>query len=1458
MGIWLQLGLAAAGIAISYLLRPKPKLEKQRAEQFTQENAPRAEEGIPVPIVYGTNRIEGLNLIDMMDLRAEPSLAMINGKFETVGYKYGGILAFGVCLSYGAVTFRKLWAADRKFWSGSVTPTSMGGSGATALTSQTLAGALWGGAGKGGGIERLTAGGSALIRFFAGYAAQNPNALMEGTIDEELPAYRGLSYFVLEGSLGLPQRGGVGLGESVALPPISAEVQVIPNALGLGAIGLEANPAEVLYDLLTNEWAGIGIDPSFIDSASFIAAGETLDDEDHGISLVISQPGTAGESVREVERQIDGLLWEDHSAGTIKLRLIRDDYNPIDLLELNGDDVVIEEFRTQTWEELYSQVIVNYRSRARGYKPASQPGQDQAQFFNSDRGAPRTAEVSFPGCCTEALANQLAGRVQNSLSIPDMQIRLRANRKAVELRPGDVFVLDYPEYDLENVVLRVMKYDLGSLGKGEIVLECARDKFDTGGGAPFSLPGSPPEDSVVAPDDVPPQPIEAPRWLVAKAVYNGTTATDLGSSYLMHLGRTGPGTANVNFTPEASADGTTYNSDRYQPAQFTPAGTLDTDYPRLTDLYDTSVGIVVELEDDTDLDTATEDEIRDEGKNLIMVGDEIMAYESYTDNMDGTFTLENVWRGLLDTIPADHFEDDTVWLLAGSTGIDFQPIGDNRFTGDETLQVRFVPSTGVRGFDPDSATTAELQLQHRALAGHPVANFEILDSRDPGLIAEENPQMTGDRRRRLDATIVRQDDGDQGDPDSAGADTEADSDTTYYRWHLHDYETVPLVLRLLPGTIPSSLAGGGNTLDGQDSDNTSNPRRARYLSWGPVDFGITTHRLDVDPLKPGSTLLEIISYAYQAATLPIEFASYRQLLVNPGFEYPSGGDGSGWEPGAGTSLTDATWETGSTALGGQGVAFAGSATDDPMEISQDIANDICRRGFLDVTGQSARLEGYAINYNTDADDDLELHVEALDSMGSVITSETLDINSPATTEWGRYVCQLDDVPYGTETLRVRVISDGVGDSAPDSGGDAFDFRVGIFTDSGLSNTGFEAGATTGWTEDAGTWRVVGTTGGTIPLGGVFMLAGPAMLAGTAIIHQDDALPGDIGEGDVAWLSWWQANIASSEPGRVRLQALDSMAAVIEESDTGAFNETANDVWFKHNLYLTLPAGTTDVRVQVETSGGPAAHDTAFDDFQLVYINKRVRHATMDLRDLTTEDLESNRFANWLQIDAHPFGCWRFDQDSGDADGCTTTGEDLAPANTPTQGTFVPRDLDSRVVEFSANSSERMVAPNTSFLDAGATDSIALFYDGIIDALPAMGERWLVSKINAGAGFGILVNSSGDLIFRVTDGMATDDATAADAVVGGDHVRCLGRFNRTSTEMQLHTLNHGESAVETITAGSPSNAVAFSVGASAAASSAADAKCAEVAAWVGEGAEGGEELDDESFGHLCDRMAALPV
>lgn len=252
------------------------------------------------------------------------------------------------------------------------------------------------------------------------------------------------------------------------------------------SLGGEADPAAVIFDLLTSPWGKLGIPTSKVDLPSFVASSITLVGEGHGYSRAIEQPEDASTIINDVLRQTDGMLYEEPTTGKLVYKLVRNDYDPNTLDELNPDNVEPAGpgwFQVQGWNETFNQVRVKFTDRANNYADGLRIAQSSSNATAQTSRGLRGTELHFVGCCDGETARRIAARELAAKSRPMVKATVVGNQSLYQARPGSVYAMTWPELGVSRMVMRVTHVDLGQLHDGKITISLIRDVFDVATGA---------------------------------------------------------------------------------------------------------------------------------------------------------------------------------------------------------------------------------------------------------------------------------------------------------------------------------------------------------------------------------------------------------------------------------------------------------------------------------------------------------------------------------------------------------------------------------------------------------------------------------------------------------------------------------------------------------------------------------------------------------------------------------------------------------------------------------------------------------------------------------------------------------------------------------------------------------------------------------------------------------------
>lgn len=684
--MWFLAILFVGSIVASLLLMPKPKTENARASTLDDLQFPRAQEGSPYPIGLGKFRARGPNTLWVGDWEAVPikkkmKTSIFSSKKVIVGYRYFVGAALAIVLGPG-VKILKIWYGKDVLWEGDV---SVDG---TAIVINKPD--LFGGKEKGGGFVGT-------IRFYSGSWSQTPNAYMEGVIGAgDVTAYRGQCYIVLE---------KCEIGEQNSLRDISFEMTRYTNSLGiLGGEEIvqgDSNPFELLYHLYTADWGGLNVPFSMINSDVFLACAATVFDEGNGMSLYISKSNDGSDLSNEVLRQVDGLLYQDPPTGKIVPKLIREDYNVVDLPVFDESNVItVRKFTSKLWEDTINQMRVTYTNRDKKYEKGSAFEQDLANI--NAQGRLRSTTQNYPGVTRGLLASELCRRDLAQVSVPTLSAQLEVNREGLALRPGSVFVWSWDEFGIALVVLRVKNFDLGALLENRIVLEVSQDQFAINETV-FAVPGaggdnaSGPNDPAVASANV--FAIESPYF------FSLASALALGSTKSTLLVGASPITGSDEYDVYTSIDTINYNPSE-ENVVYTPFGVLKTTITAVESLDDGTIASMDIEMDDEDIAVYSATQVAN-GNGLFFIGDELLAHQGVTV-VGATITFANVWRGLLDSIPQAHAINDIAYFVFGDSVV------EDQFDYTAAVRVKVLPRTLTELLPLASAAHVAVTLNKRA------------------------------------------------------------------------------------------------------------------------------------------------------------------------------------------------------------------------------------------------------------------------------------------------------------------------------------------------------------------------------------------------------------------------------------------------------------------------------------------------------------------------------------------------------------------------------------------------------------------------------------------------------------------------------------------------------------------------------------------------------------------------
>lgn len=648
------------------MARMQPKAGKPTAAGLEDFSFPSAAER-PIQVLAGTRRISGPNVLWYGDLRNSAIKQVQKGLFSSkktvVGYRYYMGVQLGIC--HGPdVLLRELKFGDYVAWSG------LSSGGPIAIDKLSLF----------GGDTNGSGGVSGTLRFYPGSRTQVANEYLAGKVGGDLvSAIRGVSYCVLEGMY---------IGNSASPQAVSFVASRFPKSpderyTQYEQIGLDANPAFFIYELITNGLYGADLGYTSIDLDTFLAAAKTLYDEGMGISAVIDSSTTAGDVIDDIKRVIQCSLQTDPRTGALKLKLIRDDYDFDDLPIFNASIVTgVSGFTRGSLDTAINEVKLKYTSIDDDFTERTVIAQNNALRIH--KGDSDSQTVQMPMVSSRGLAARIAMREMSSISVPLATCTAECFRVVSDTEVGDVVRLSWPAVGADNLVMRVTGVDLGSPGDSPVRLTLVQDVF----GVSMSLYADGSERTWVKPTF---EPTDITRFDVVDAPVILTTNKTTGSVLVV---AENPGIAlDYQLQVRGGVD----------------SGYVDAGVMPFTPLFATSAAMGTGWTDvslvlsgpSSELSSITADEVR-QGLGLMLIvssaGKEWISYQTAVAGNSTTVTLGLINRGLFNTRPLAHPTGARVWAVSEGHGVT-----DWQYVKGESVSLRMLPRTQTGVLDVDDA-----------------------------------------------------------------------------------------------------------------------------------------------------------------------------------------------------------------------------------------------------------------------------------------------------------------------------------------------------------------------------------------------------------------------------------------------------------------------------------------------------------------------------------------------------------------------------------------------------------------------------------------------------------------------------------------------------------------------------------------------------------------------------------
>lgn len=447
------------------------------------------------------------------------------------------------------------------------------------------------------------------------------------------------------------------------------------------------NPAHVIYELMTVPELGMGAPPEDFDLPSWNYAAQTLWSENFGIAFAWVSQSSVEQIIKDMQEHINGWVFQHPRTGKWTLKLIRDDYDAQTLRTITPDDAILSNFQRKGLGETVNEIVVTWTN------PESEKEETVTVHDNANlaaQGALVSDSKNYYAVRNATLATQLAQRDIRVASAPLCACDAILNRKYWDLVPGDVIKVTWPDYGLNELVMRVGKVDYGRPGDQAIKVNLVEDVFAIPVGSYVTPPSTAWVDTSEPPTTIPANLqhiVTLPAYFLANLageadfpeepeVRAGVLATQAGQdtfaynllSYLTNAA----GTQEWTFIDQYATLG-------YGPLVVDLGREATSVIPEITPIYGSTypnVGCFLWIGQPSNFDEADGDGSFNRAELCLITG---YGAQGWT-----------VMRGVLDTQPLDWPQGTPFWII--DPDVDMDDIDTIRSAG-ETARYKLLPQT---------------------------------------------------------------------------------------------------------------------------------------------------------------------------------------------------------------------------------------------------------------------------------------------------------------------------------------------------------------------------------------------------------------------------------------------------------------------------------------------------------------------------------------------------------------------------------------------------------------------------------------------------------------------------------------------------------------------------------------------------------------------------------------------
>lgn len=206
---------------------------------------------------------------------------------------------------------------------------------------------------------------------------------------------------------------------------------------------LDANPAAILYEILTNKIWGRGLSSDMLDIPSFVAESQYFAANELGMSFTLEGQAMLGDAVDTIQKHVVAALVQVGPKIVLKCYLNRATaYTP--RIRITSDSVKDADVTRPTWASTVNELRCTFVNRANNYQTELVQAQDTGNM--AAVGRINSTKMDFPAFSSRTTAQLACNRLLGEMSFPAAVLTFKMNRFESRLEPGSFVEFVWKEW----------------------------------------------------------------------------------------------------------------------------------------------------------------------------------------------------------------------------------------------------------------------------------------------------------------------------------------------------------------------------------------------------------------------------------------------------------------------------------------------------------------------------------------------------------------------------------------------------------------------------------------------------------------------------------------------------------------------------------------------------------------------------------------------------------------------------------------------------------------------------------------------------------------------------------------------------------------------------------------------------------------------------------------------------